>query len=40
MTLIFATGYGDKAHPEDFADVPTIPKPYSIDSIVRAFEEA
>ena len=40
VTLIFATGYGDKAHPEEFANVPTIPKPYSIESIVRAFEEA
>ena len=40
VNIVFATGYGDKAHPEEFAKVPTIPKPYSIESIVQAFDEA
>ena len=31
--FIFATGYGEGAHPDEFMDVPTITKPYSIEQI-------
>lgn len=40
VVLIFATGYGSLAHPEEFARVPTTTKPYDLDAIRRAFEEA
>ena len=36
ITFIFATGYGDRAHPAEFAEVPTVSKPYSADDIHRA----
>ena len=29
VPFIFATGYGDAEHPLEFADVPTVTKPYS-----------
>jgi DNA-binding NtrC family response regulator len=38
IPFIFATGYGDRAHPADFAAVPTIAKPYSADDIRNALE--
>ncbi len=37
IRLVFATGYGDKAHPDDLAEVPTIPKPYTMEAIANAF---
>lgn len=33
IRFIFATGYGEGAHPDEFMDVPTITKPYSIEQI-------
>jgi len=40
VTYIFATGYGDTLHPADFADVPTVAKPYSFAEIEKALERA
>jgi DNA-binding response OmpR family regulator len=37
--FVFATGYGEDGHPEEFATVPTLAKPYDMDSIRKAFEE-
>ena len=37
IPFIFATGYGDRAHPQKFADVPTIAKPYSVEDLRNAF---
>ena len=34
--FVFATGYGDRSHPAEFAATPTLSKPYSIDEIARA----
>ena len=36
IPFIFATGYGDRSHPEEFAGIPTISKPYSADDIRNA----
>lgn len=36
IPFIFATGYGDRSHPEQFADVPTVAKPYSADDVRKA----
>ena len=36
IPFIFATGYGDRSHPPEFARVPTVAKPYSADDIRRA----
>ena len=36
IPFIFATGYGDRAHPPEFAGIPTISKPYSADDISDA----
>lgn len=36
--LVFATGYGDRAHPGELANIPTIPKPYNLDAIEAALE--
>jgi response regulator RpfG family c-di-GMP phosphodiesterase len=36
IPFIFATGYGDRSHPVEFADVPTVSKPYSADDIRTA----
>jgi DNA-binding response OmpR family regulator len=36
IPFIFATGYGDRSHPPEFADVPTVAKPYSADDIRKA----
>lgn len=40
VTYIFATGYGDTVHPADFADVPTVTKPYSFVEIETALQRA
>ena len=37
IPFIFATGYGDRSHPAEFAGVPTISKPYSAEDIRKAF---
>ena len=39
IPFIFATGYGDRAHPEKFACTPTIAKPYSAEDIRKAFSQ-
>lgn len=36
IPFIFATGYGDRSHPAEFAGVPTVSKPYSTEEICRA----
>ena len=36
VPFIFATGYGDRSHPAEFAAVPTISKPYSAEDVRRA----
>ena len=36
IPFIFATGYGDRSHPPEFAGVPTVSKPYSADDIRKA----
>lgn len=33
IPYIFATGYGDRSHPQEFADIPTVSKPYSAEDI-------
>lgn len=40
IPFAFATGYGDAEHPEDFASVPTLTKPYSLAQIVQTAAEA
>jgi DNA-binding NtrC family response regulator len=40
IPFIFATGYGDRSHPSEFAGVPTISKPYSADDIRNALDAA
>jgi response regulator RpfG family c-di-GMP phosphodiesterase len=39
IPFIFATGYGDRAHPQQFAEVPTIAKPYSVEDLRKAFSQ-
>ena len=36
IPFVFATGYGDRSHPTEFAGVPTVSKPYSAEEIERA----
>jgi DNA-binding response OmpR family regulator len=38
VPFIFATGYGDRSHPPEFAGVPTISKPYSALDIRTALQ--
>ncbi|WP_305095959.1 response regulator [Croceibacterium aestuarii] len=33
--FVFASGYGDALHPEEFKAVPTITKPYAMKEIVE-----
>ena len=40
IPFIFATGYGDRSHPVEFAGIPTISKPYSADDIRKALDSA
>lgn len=40
LPFIFATGYGDKLHPERFTAVPTVSKPYSLADIQQALIKA
>lgn len=40
VPVIFATGYGVGAHPEAFAQVPTVSKPYDIAEIAAALQQA
>ncbi|QWC56022.1 response regulator [Erythrobacter sp. 3-20A1M] len=34
--FIFATGYGNVTHPDRFAKVPTVGKPYNLATIMQA----
>ena len=36
IPYLFATGYGDRSHPDEFAGTPTVSKPYSIEEIERS----
>ena len=36
VPFVFATGYGDRAHPPKFAAIPTLSKPYSFEDIAAA----
>jgi len=38
IPFIFATGYGDRAHPSDFVSIPTISKPYSTEDIRKGLD--
>ena len=38
--VIFVTGYGDALHPADFASVPTLTKPYSVQALDEALAAA
>jgi DNA-binding NtrC family response regulator len=40
VPFIFATGYGDRSHPAEFAGVPTISKPYSAEDVRNALGRA
>lgn len=40
VPLIFASGYGGGAHPDGFATVPTVSKPYDIADIAAALQQA
>ncbi len=37
VPFIFATGYGNALHPPQFADVPTVSKPYRMEEVEQAF---
>ena len=37
--FIFATGYGAVAHPDRFANVPTVSKPYNSTEILAALKQ-
>lgn len=39
LPFIFATGYGDALHPDNFAGVPTVIKPYATADLERALEQ-
>jgi DNA-binding response OmpR family regulator len=36
VPYIFATGYGDRAHPDRHRNIPTVTKPYSAEDIRAA----
>jgi CheY-like chemotaxis protein len=40
VPLIFASGYGAGAHPDGFAAVPTVSKPYDMAAIAAALQQA
>lgn len=40
VPILFATGYGRVAHPEEFAGTMTVTKPYNGASIARALQAA
>ncbi|MFC4296372.1 response regulator [Novosphingobium tardum] len=40
VPFVFATGYGAATHPAEFAEVPTIAKPYNLGEIERAIAQA
>jgi CheY-like chemotaxis protein len=40
IPFIFATGYGSAGLPEPFHDRPTLPKPFVIEALAAAIDEA
>ncbi len=40
IPFVFATGYGDTSHPPEFAETPTVSKPYTHEQIKAAMAEA
>ncbi len=40
IPFVFATGYGDTSHPPEFAETPTVSKPYTHDQIKSAMARA
>jgi DNA-binding response OmpR family regulator len=40
VPYLFATGYGDRTHPEAHLEAPTVTKPYTIQDIARAIGAA
>lgn len=36
IPFVFASGYGSMVHPEEFAAIPTVAKPYQISAIADA----
>jgi DNA-binding response OmpR family regulator len=38
IPFVFASGYGDTLHPEEFVSVPTVTKPYDLAAIERALD--
>ena len=40
VPFIFATGYGDAEHPDEFSNVPTVTKPYSRAAVMEALAMA
>ena len=36
VPFVFASGYGGSTHPPEFADIPTVGKPYEIAAIAEA----
>ena len=39
VPFVFATGYGDRSHPPEFAEIITISKPYGAEDIRKALCE-
>lgn len=40
VPYVFATGYGDRGHPDEHRFVPTVTKPYSMEDIRSALDAA
>lgn len=40
IPFVFATGYGDTSHPPEFAETPTVSKPYTHEQIKSAMAAA
>lgn len=40
IPFVFATGYGDTSHPPEFAEIPTVSKPYTHEQIRTAMSQA
>lgn len=40
VPFIFSSGYGDAIHPQEFAAVPTVAKPYTLAELRRALAVA
>tara|TARA_R110002072_G_scaffold58144_2_gene148718 strand:- start:14218 stop:14595 length:378 start_codon:yes stop_codon:yes gene_type:complete len=40
IPFVFATGYGDTSHPPEFAETPTVSKPYTHEQVKTAIARA